>query len=92
MDNKDFNNSYAQKIALQKNKDYSNNDQDSAIENNKHDLVSNQGSSGVKDVQMGEEKSKIELAYQIRSERFDRDEENPMYDASDEPFGAPDRF
>lgn len=64
----------------------------SAIENNKNDLVSNQGSSGITDNKMGNQISKIEKEYLIRSERFDRDEENPMYDAADDTWGAPDHF
>lgn len=64
----------------------------SALENNKNDLVSNQGSSGVKNVDMVNKKSKIELEYQIRKERDYRDEENPMYSDADETWGAPDHF
>lgn len=58
-------------------------DGNSALENNKNDSASNQGSSGVKNVQMGRKLSKIEEEYLIRSENFDRDEENPMYNETD---------
>lgn len=91
MDNNSLNKSKIKKSPVNK-KTYENNDGDSAIENNKNDLVSNQGSSGILDFNMENKKSKIEKAYVLRKERFDRDEENPMYDDSDEPFGAPDRF
>ncbi|PKM94894.1 MAG: hypothetical protein CVU84_08190 [Firmicutes bacterium HGW-Firmicutes-1] len=91
MNKKIFKNTYIEDHEISK-EAFANNDKDSAIENNKNDLASNQGNSGIKDIKMGEEKSKIELEYQMRSERVERDEENPMYDASDEPFGAPDRF
>lgn len=64
----------------------------SAIENNKNDLVSNQGSSGIVDLKMGKKKSKVEKEYEIRSQMFDRDEENPMYDDTSETWGAPDNF
>lgn len=78
------------------NRDIENNDandtNNSALDNNKNDLVSNQGNSGIKDVKMVKPISKIEKEYLIRSERFDRDEENPMYDSADETWGAPDNF
>lgn len=91
MDNQKFKNS-----SLHNNTDdkefYTNNDEDSAIENNKNDLVSNQGSSGISELDIMGNLSKIEKAYLIRRDRLDRDEENPMYDTTDEPFGPPDRF
>ena len=64
----------------------------SALENNKNDLVSNQGNSGIKNVKMGRELSKIEKEYLIRSEEMSRDEENPMYNDTDPTWGAPDKF
>lgn len=75
-----------------KNNGMKNNDLKSALENNKNDLVSNQGNSGIKNVKMSRPISKVEEEYLIRSERPYRDEENPMYDDVDETWGAPDRF
>lgn len=91
MDNQKFKDSSLHNNASDK-KIYENNDENSALENNKNDLVSNQGSSGITDLNIRGNISKIEKDYLIRKERLDRDEENPMYDATDEPFGPPDRF
>lgn len=91
MDNQRFKNSSLHNNASD-NQVYENNDEDSAIENNKNDLVSNQGSSGISDLNIKGTLSNFEKNYLIRKDRLDRDEENPMYDATDEPFGPPDRF
>lgn len=82
MEANDIKQSYMEKTTFDGQK-LENIDGNSALENNKNDLASNQGSSGVKNVKMGKKLSKIEEEYQIRSENFDRDEENPMYNETD---------
>lgn len=69
-----------------------NNDLKSALENNENDLASNQGDSGIKNIEMVKPISRVEKKYVIRSENFDRDEENPVYNESDPTWGPPDRF
>lgn len=55
----------------------------SAIENNTNDLVSNQGDSGITNMNFGKRVYEVDQEYQRRSENFDRDEENPIYNDGD---------
>ncbi|TCK92701.1 hypothetical protein EDC19_1856 [Natranaerovirga hydrolytica] len=90
-DDRAYKDSYLERLKTDRSA-YENDPLKSALENNKNDLVSEQGDSGIKNIQMGRKMSKIEKEYLIRSQRFDRDEENPMYDDAHSTWGEPDHF